>query len=107
MNNFRSNWNTRFVVCFLSPIGTNLLGGFLSSMNGSSITFVGGVMRDDFKALEGGSLSTNKCLLPHSFIGDGITGNAFKSDCFLATGNDGMSGVFSGSNELIAVKVVC
>ncbi len=49
----------------------------------------------------------NECLLPLSFVGDGVTGNAFKSDCFLATGDDGISGVFSGSNELMVVKVVC
>ena len=49
----------------------------------------------------------NECLLPLSFVGDGVTGNAFKSDCFVATGDDGISGVFSGSNELMIVKVVC
>ena len=75
-------------------------------MNGSSVTFVGGVVSDDFKALEGGSLSTNKRLLPQSFVGDGVTVNAIKSDCFLATGDDGMSGVFLGSDELMVVKVV-
>ena len=45
-------------------------------------------------------------LLPQSFVGDGVTGNAFESYCFLATGDDGMSGVFSGSNKLMVVKVV-
>jgi hypothetical protein len=81
--------------------------GFLSSMNGSSVTFVGGDVHDVLKALEGGSLSMNECLLPLSFVGDGVTGNAFKSDCFVATGDDGISGVFSGSNELMVIKVVC
>ena len=66
----------------LSPIGTDLLGGFLSSMKGSSITFVGGVMRDNFQALKEGSLSTDGCLLPQSFVGDGVTGNIFKFDCY-------------------------
>ncbi len=51
-------------------------------------------MSDIFKALEGGSLSTNERLLSQSFVGDGVTGNSFESDCFLATGNNGMSGVF-------------
>ena len=64
-------------------------------------------MHDVLKALEGSSLSTNECLLPLSFVGDGVTGNEFKSDCFLATGDDGISGVFSGSSELMVVKVVC
>jgi hypothetical protein len=63
-------------------------------------------MRDVFKALEGGSLSTNECLLPQSFVGGGVTGNAFEYGCFLATGDDGMSGIFSGSDELMVVKVV-
>ena len=93
---------------FVSLIRTNnLADGFLSSMNGSSVTFVGGVVHNVLKALEGGSLSMNECLLPLSFVGDGVTGNAFKSDCLVATGDDGISGVFSGSNELMVVKVVC
>ncbi len=49
----------------------------------------------------------NEHLLPQSFVGDGVTGNAFESDCFLATGDDGMSGVFSGSDELMVVIMVC
>ena len=64
-------------------------------------------MHDVSKALEGASMSMNECLLPLSFVGDGVTGNAFKSDCLVATGDDGISGVFSGSNELMIVKVVC
>ena len=64
-------------------------------------------MHDVLKALEGGSLSMNECLFPLSFVGDGVTGNAFKSDCLVATGDDGISGVFSGSNELMVIKVVC
>ena len=46
-----------------------------------------------------GSLSTNGCLLPQSFIfiGDGVTGNAF---------DDGTSGVLSGSDKLMVVNVV-
>ena len=91
---------------FVSPIRTDLLGGFLSSINGSSTTFVGSIVRDVFQVLEGGSLSTDGRLLPQSFVGDGVTGNAFESDCFLAMGDDGMSGVFLGSDELMAVKVV-
>ncbi len=91
---------------FVSPIETDLLGGFLSSMNGSSVTLVGSVVRDVFQALEGGSLLMDGRLLPQSFIGDGVTGNAFKSNCFLATGGDGMSGVFLGSDKLMVVKVV-
>ncbi len=58
-------------------------------------------MRDDFRALKEGLLSTNFCLLPHSFIGDGVTGKTFESGCFLATGKDGASGVVSGSAELM------
>ncbi len=76
-------------------------------MNGSSVTFVAVVVRNVFKALEGGSLSMNECLLPLSFVGDGVTGNALKSDCFLATGDDGILDVFLGSDELMVVKVVC
>ncbi len=45
-------------------------------------------------------------LLPQSFVGDGVTSNAYESDCFLATGDDGKSGVFSGSDELMVVKMV-
>ena len=64
---------------FLSPIGTDLLGGFLSSsMKGSAVTFVGGVVRDVFQVLEEGSLSANGRLLPQTFVGDGVTGNAFE-----------------------------
>ena len=44
--------------------------------------------------------------LPQSFVGDGVTGNAYESDCFLTTGDDGKSGVFSGSDELMVVKVM-
>ena len=46
------------------------------------------------------------CLLPQSFVGDGVTGNMHESDCFLATGDDGKSGVFPGSDELMVVKTV-
>jgi len=92
---------------FLSPIGTDLLGGFLSSsMKGSSVTLVGGVVHDIFQVLEEGSYSTNGRLLPQSFVGDGVTGNAFELHCFLAMGDDGTSGVLSGSDELMVVKVV-
>jgi hypothetical protein len=83
-----------------------LLGGFLSSMKGSSFTFVGSVVRAIFQVLDRVSLSMDGCLLPQCFVGDGITGNAFKSDYFLATGNDGMPGVFLGSDKLMVVKVV-
>ena len=107
MNHLRSNWNKCFVVCFLSPIRIDLLGGLLSSMKGSSVTFVGGVVCVVFQALDGGSLLTDGCLLPQSFDGDGVTGNAFDSDCFLATGDNGMSGVFSGSDKLMVVKMMC
>ena len=55
-------------------------------------------MRGIFQALEDGSLSTNGRLLPQSFVGDGVTGNAFELRCFLAMGNDGTSGVLSGSD---------
>ena len=90
---------------FLSLIGTVFLGGFLSSsMKGSSVTFVGGVLRDVFQ--EEGSLSMNGCLLPQSFVGDGITQNAFELRCFLAMGDDGTSGVLSGADKLMVVKVV-
>ena len=95
-----------FSCVFVSPIGTGLLGGFLSSIKGSSVTFVGGVVRDIFQALEGGSLSTDGHLLPQSFVGDGVTGNAFETNCFLAMGDDGTSGVYLGSDELTVVKVV-
>ena len=62
--------------------------------------------RDIFQALEGGSLSTDGRLLPQSFVGDCVTGNAFESNCFLTTGDDGTPGVFLGSNKLMVVKVV-
>ena len=45
-------------------------------------------------------------LLPQSFVGDGVTGNEYESDCFVATGDDGKSGVFSSSDELMVVKMV-
>ena len=83
-----------------------MLGGFISSTKRSSVTFVGGVVRDDFQALKGGSLSTDGHLLPQSFVGDGVTGNAFESDGFLATCDDGTSGVFLGSDKLMVVKLV-
>jgi hypothetical protein len=89
---------------FVSPNWIDSLGDFLSSMNGSSVTFVGGVVRDVFQSWQGGSLSTNGRLLPQSFDGDGVIGNAFGFDCFLATGGDGMSGVFSGSDKLMVLK---
>jgi hypothetical protein len=63
-------------------------------MKESSVTFVGGVVCDVFQALKEGSLSTDGCLLPQSFVGYGVTGNTFELDCFLATGNDGTAGVF-------------
>jgi len=59
-----------------------------------------------FQALEKGSLSTNGSLLPQSFVGDGVTGNAFELRCFLAMGNDGTSGVLSGLDKLMVVKVM-
>jgi len=74
-------------------------------MKGSSVTFVGGVVCDVFQALEEGSLSTNGRLLPQSFVGDGIPGNAFKLHCFLAMGDDGTSGVLSGLDKLMVVNV--
>jgi hypothetical protein len=40
------------------------------------------------------------------FVGDGVTGNAYESDCVLATSDNGKSGVFSGSDELMVVKMV-
>ena len=84
-----------------------MLGGFLSSsMKGSSVTFDGGVVRDVFQALEEGSLSTNGRLPPQSFVGDGVTGNAFELRHFLAMGDDGTLGVLSGSDELMVVNVV-
>jgi hypothetical protein len=106
MNHLSNNWNKHFVCVFVSPIGTDLLGDFLSSMNVSSVTFIGGVVHDVFQALEGGSLLTDGCLLPQSFVGDGVTGNAFESDCFLAMGDDVTSGDFSSSDKLMVVKVV-
>jgi hypothetical protein len=36
----------------LSPIGTDLLDGFLLSIKGLSVTFVGGIMRDVIQALK-------------------------------------------------------
>ena len=93
-------------MCFLSPIGTDLLGGFLSFMKGSSVTFVGGVMHDFFQALKGGPLLTNERLLPQSFVGDSVTGNAFKLDCFLAMGDDLPSGVCSDLDKLMIIKVM-
>ncbi len=79
----------------VSPIRTNKVpDGFLSSMNGSSVTFVGGDVRNVFQSWERGSLSMDGRLLPQSFVGDGVTGNANESDCFLAMGDDGKSGVF-------------
>ena len=63
-------------------------------------------MHDVFQSREKGSLSMDGRLLPQSFIGDGVTGNAYESDCFLATGDDGKSGIFSGSDELMVVKMV-
>ena len=92
---------------FVSPIQTNKVpGGFLSSMNGSFVTFVGGVVRNVFQSREKDSLSMDGRLLTQSFVGDGVTGNAYKSDCFLATGDDGKSGVFSGSDEVMVVKIM-
>ncbi len=81
-----------------------MLDGFLLSIKGSSVAFIGGVVRDVFQALKEGSLSTDGRLLPQSFIGDGVTSKTFESNCFLATGNDSTSGVFSGSNKLMVVK---
>jgi len=75
-------------------------------MKGSSVTFIGGVVRDVFQALEDGSLLTNGRLLPQSFVGDGVTGNAFELRFFLAMGDDGTSGVLSSSDELMVVDVV-
>ncbi len=75
-------------------------------MNGSSVTFVGGVVRDIFQVLEEGSLAANGRLLPQTFVGDGVTGNTFELHCFLAKGNDQMSGVLSGLDELMVVNVV-
>jgi hypothetical protein len=48
-----------------------------------------------------GSSSTNFCLLSQSFIGDGVTRNTFELDCFLAMGDNGASGVCSGSGGLM------
>ena len=79
---------------------------FLRGVEVSSVTFVGGVVRDVFQALQKGSLSTNGCLLPQSFVGDGVTGNAFELRCFLAIGDDGLSGVLSGWDKLMVVNVV-
>jgi len=63
-------------------------------------------MHDFFRALMGGSLSTNGRLLPQSFGGDGITGKAFKVGCFLAICDDRPSDVFLGSDELMIIKVM-
>ncbi len=63
-------------------------------------------MRNVFQSREKGSLSMDGRLLPQSFDGDGVTGNAYESDCFIATGDDGKSGVFSGLDELMVVKMV-
>ena len=79
MNHFCSNWNSVLSCVFVSPKQIDLLGDFLSSMNGSSVTFVGGVVRDVFQSREGGSLSTDGRLLLQSFVGDGVTGNVFES----------------------------
>ena len=38
-------------------------------------------------------------LLPQSFAGDGVTGNAFESEGFLAMGDDGTSGDFFGFGQ--------
>ena len=91
---------------FLSPIVSDLLGGFLSSMKGSSVTFVGGVVHYFFHALMGGSLSMNGRLLPQSFVGDGVIGNAFKLGCFLAIGDERPSDVVLGWDELMIIKVM-
>ena len=45
----------------------------------------------------------NGRLLPQSFVGDGVTGNALELRCFLAMGDDGMSGVLSGLDKLMVV----
>ena len=66
----------------------------LSSIKGSSVTFVGGVACDVFQVLKEGSSLADFHLLAQSFVGDGVTGTTFESDCFLATGDDGVSGVF-------------
>jgi len=75
-------------------------------MKGSSVLFVGSVVHDFFHALMGGSLSSNGRLLPQSFIGDGITGNAFELGCFLAICNDCPSDVLLGLDELMIIKVM-
>jgi hypothetical protein len=62
-------------------------------------------MLDDFQALKKGLLSMNFCLLPKSFVGDGVTGKTFELGCFLATSNDGASGVVSSSAELMVKKI--
>ncbi len=51
-------------------------------------------------------MSTDGGLLPQSFVGDGVTGKAYESACFLAMGNNGKSGIFSGLDELMVVKMV-
>ena len=67
-----------------------------------SLNSIGGEHMHKFFCMHG-----KKCRrLPQSFVGDGVTGNAYESDCFLATGDDGKSGVFSGSDELMVVKMV-
>ena len=81
-----------------------MLDGFLASIKGSSFIFVGGVLRDVFQALKEGWSSTDGCLLPQSFVGDGVTGKTFKSDCFLAMGDDGTASAFSGLDKLMIVK---
>ena len=50
MNHVCSNWNSVLSCVFVSPKQIDLLGDFLSSMNGSSVTFVGGVVRDVLKS---------------------------------------------------------
>jgi hypothetical protein len=45
-------------------------------------------------------------LLPQSFVGDGVTGNAFELRCFLAMGDDATSGVLPGSDELMVIYVM-
>ena len=85
----------------LSLIGTDLVNGFLLSIKGSSVIFVGGVMLDDFHALKEDSSPMNFLLLPQSFVEDGVTKKTLAKGCFLAMGNDGLSGVVSDSGELM------
>jgi len=54
----------------------------------------------------GGSLSMNGRLLPQSFVGDGVIGNAFKLGCFLAIGDERPSDVVLGWDELMIIKVM-